>query len=136
METLVKKLFIVFLFVVSECIAADSIHQKAIDDANQHLINAFNLYKQHKLVAASLEDLEIFKIKDLPDDVYSSAFLLLGNICLLNGQYDVAGLAYKRVLELKHAPELDKIAARHGIDLIGDIQTDLIQHRINRFITI
>jgi hypothetical protein len=116
-----KKIVLLLILASTVCVAVEP---TPLDKATAYLIKADDLFKAHHLTEAAKMDLEVFKVKGLPDEVYSSAFLLMGNIGLTAGQLDLAEIAYKKVLDLKKASNHDKQAALSGINLVGDLKRD------------
>jgi hypothetical protein len=119
-----KTWLVALMLIVSVCHAAEP---TPTEKAIQTLVEADDLLKANHPTDAARKDLEIFKVKGLPAEVYSAALLLMGNISLTTGNLDVAEVAYKQVLLLAKAPDDDKKAARTGILLVGDLRKDAAQ---------
>lgn len=117
-----KSLLLALLLIPTVSFSAT--HHKSIDTATQHLIKAERLFRTEHPIEAAKEDLEVFKINGLPDEVYSAAYLLMGNIGLTTKHFDVSEVSYNRILKMKNAPALDKRAARRGLLLVGDLKKD------------
>ncbi len=101
--------------------------QQTIDNATHTLHDANQLFKSGHTMAAAKKDLEVFKTKGLPDEIYASAYLLMGNISLSLGDLQVSEVSYRRILKLKKASDHDKQVARSGILLIHDLKQDAEQ---------
>lgn len=119
-----KMLLIALLLTSNICFASPT-----IDKAIAHLAKADQLLRKNDLHRAAKEDFEVIKTKGLPTEMYSSAYLLMGNIALSGNYLNIAEVAYKRVLALKHAPALDRKAAKSGLNLVGDLRKDQEQEQ-------
>lgn len=120
------KKFLIVLALVSTLASAATMtpikHIKPIDVATEKLLRADAYYDAQDFTAAAKKDLEVLSMKGLPDEVYASAFILMGNISLSVGRADPAEVAYQRVIMLKAAPARDKKLANLGLAIVAKIR--------------